>query len=207
MQKIPTMFERDESVSGHPVTDRLKPECAWVFSDADVVATVKLDGTNVKVEGGQLMKRQKPKNRDYDEASYVPCLRNNKADQWAFEAFDREPFADGIYELLGPKVQGNPHGFRDHRLMRVVPLNYSLACRQAFGVDVPRTFEGLRAFFGGPQGALYEGIVFHHETDGRMAKIKRRDFGLPWPVRVSATTLAAVDPVLSSSLRGATRDE
>ena len=26
-----------------------------------------------------------------------------------------------------------------------------------------------------------EGIVWHH-PDGRMAKIKRRDFGLSWPI-------------------------
>ena len=26
-----------------------------------------------------------------------------------------------------------------------------------------------------------EGIVWHHHQDGRMAKIKARDFGIRWP--------------------------
>jgi hypothetical protein len=39
--------------------------------------------------------------------------------------------------------------------------------------DVPRTFEGLRAFLAARD---VEGIAFHHEV-GRKAKIKKRDFG------------------------------
>jgi hypothetical protein len=40
--------------------------------------------------------------------------------------------------------------------------------------NVPRTFDGLRKWLADRD---IEGIVFHHE-DGRMAKIKLRDFGL-----------------------------
>ncbi len=40
--------------------------------------------------------------------------------------------------------------------------------------NVPRTFDGLREWL---TDRNIEGIVFHHE-DGRMAKIKLRDFGL-----------------------------
>ena len=81
MIKIPTMFERDEAVKGHPVKDAIKPECQWVL-DGEGIATAKLDGTNVKIANGGLLKRQKPKERDYDNASYVPCDRANPADQW-----------------------------------------------------------------------------------------------------------------------------
>lgn len=114
------MFVRDESQPGHPVTDQIKPECQWVF-DGDGFATVKLDGTNVKVENGQLYKRQKPKDREYDEASYAPCDRANPADRWAWEAFDAGHDGDGIYELVGPKIQGNPQEHVSHTLIRVVP--------------------------------------------------------------------------------------
>lgn len=176
MQKIPTMFVRDESKTGHPVTDAIKPECQWVL-DGEGIATVKLDGTNVKVKNGQLLKRQKPKDRDYDEASYVPCDRTNPADRWAFEAHDAamNP-ADGVYELIGPKVQGNPHHRPSHELWPVVPpaevLHIGL-------IEFGRTFEGIKLYL---SETPIEGIVFHH-PDGRMAKIKRRDFGLPWPVK------------------------
>ena len=105
MQKIPTMFVRDDTKPGHPVTDQIKPECQWVL-DGEGVPTVKVDGTNVKIEGGQLLKRQKPKDRDYDDAAYVPCDRANPADRWAWEAFDLGHQGDAIYELVGPKVQG-----------------------------------------------------------------------------------------------------
>ena len=40
--------------------------------------------------------------------------------------------------------------------------------------DSPRTFAGLRAFLAGQD---FEGLVFPH-PDGRMGKIKLRDFGL-----------------------------
>ncbi len=182
MQKIPTMFVRDESKAGHPVMDEWKPECHWV-RDGEGVPTVKMDGTNVKIENGELSKRQKPKERDYDNAAYVPCVRSDPSDRWAWEAFDAlEDKADGIYELLGPKIQGNPHAFIAHRMMRVVPVNHSMQFRQSFGAEAPRTFDGLREFFESSVGAQFEGIVFHH-PDGRMAKIKRRDFGLKWPVK------------------------
>ena len=176
MKKIPTMFERDETQRGHPVTPAIKSECQWVL-DGEGIATSKIDGTNVKIENGRLFKRQKPKEGDYDEASYVTCDRTESADRWAFEAFDVEPHADGIYELVGPKIQGNPHKYAQHTLVRVVPF--------ALDLEIPadhlrdRTREGLRDFL---SRSLNEGIVFHH-PDGRMAKIKRRDFGFVWPVK------------------------
>jgi hypothetical protein len=192
VKKIPTIFVRDETVKGHPVVDQVKPECQWVL-DGEGIPTLKLDGTNVKVEGGQLFKRQKPKDRDYDEASYVPCRRDDPADKWAFEAFDAlvepgglmhsdVPPADGIYELVGPKVQGNPYGYAQHELVLVVPPASLRISEAALGelTEPRRTFAGLWAFL--KVHSQYEGLVFHH-PDGRMAKIKRRDFGLPWPVK------------------------
>lgn len=191
MQKIPTLFVRDETKAGHPVMDVVKPECQWVIN-GEGIATAKYDGTNVRVEGGQLFKRQKPKDADYDDASYVACDRTNPADRWAFEAFDAlvepggmmhsdVPPPDGIYELIGPKVQGNPHGVPTHRLIAVVPPGPDVRFRWAAG---PHTFHAIAGLFTGGEFP-YEGLVFHH-PDGRLAKIKRRDFGLPWPVRASA---------------------
>jgi hypothetical protein len=176
MQKIPTLFVRDETVKGHPVTPVVKPECQWVL-DGEGRATGKFDGTNVRIRGGVLEKRQKPAVGDYDEASYVPCDRAHPADRWMFEAFDRLVeaglLAEGIYELVGPKVQGNPHGYAGHTLLPVLPPG-----QVVLGPIAPeRTFEGLRAYLA---EAPFEGLVFHH-PDGRLAKIKRRDYGLPWP--------------------------
>lgn len=177
MIKIPTMYPRDESRKGHPVMAGVKPECSWVEM-REGVATKKLDGTNVKIQGGKLFKRQKPKNGEpYDEAAYVEAKRDDPSDRYIWEAFDalgEQMRLDGIYEAVGPKIQGNPDGFPAHALVRVVPPDADLIIQ-----DVPRTFDGLRGFLADKP---IEGIVFHH-SDGRFAKIKRRDFGLPWPVR------------------------
>lgn len=175
------MFTRDESKPGHPVMDEWKPECLWVLA-GEGVPTVKLDGTNVKIEHGQLLKRQKPKERDYDEASYVPCVRDTPADRWAWEAFDAGHKGDAVYELLGPKVQGNSYALTTHKLVRVVPPDGDLVI-PSWGyncppLDQPVSFDSLRAYLA--QHAI-EGLVFHHPDDDRLAKIKRRDFGLKWP--------------------------
>lgn len=171
------MFVRDESRRGHPVTDAVTPGCEWVLA-GEGFPTRKLDGSNVKIEQGVLLKRQKPKDREYDRASYVPCRRDDPGDKWFFEAFDRYggQLGDGIYECIGPKIQGNPEAFARHQLVSVVPPASIL---YLFDRPVPRTFDELQEFL---RAYLIEGVVFHH-PDGRMAKIKRRDFGIPWPVR------------------------
>jgi hypothetical protein len=169
VEKIPTLYERDETRRGRPVTPLIKAECVWV-EEGEGVATRKLDGMNVKVVAGVLHKRQKPTEGAYDEASYVPARRGDPADRYLFEAFDSAPaWEDGVYEAVGPKIQGNPEKYERHTLIRVVPIQPELVM-----ANVPRTFEGLREFLAVND---IEGIVFHH-SDGRKAKIKKRDFGL-----------------------------
>ena len=170
MIKIPTMFVRDENKPGHPVTDQIKPECQWVL-DGEGKATRKLDGMNVKIENGKLYKRQKPKERDYDNASYVECDPVSPNDKYLFEAFHNPHLDEGIFEAIGPKIQGNPEKEDTHRLIRVVPVDPTL------GLEVLRTFDGFKSYF---QDHDIEGIVFHH-PDGRMAKIKGKDFGIKRP--------------------------
>jgi hypothetical protein len=187
VQKIPTLFVRDETVKGHPVIDQVKPECQWVL-DGEGQATRKIDGANVAIINGQLHKRQKPADRDYDNASYVPCARENPADRHFYTAFDHAivqgAHADGIYEVIGPKIQGGLES-PSPQLVRIGPFDYQsgrlqLGHDKRLDIDVPtRGFAGLLAYL---REHPIEGIVFHH-PDGRMCKIKRRDFGLPWPVK------------------------
>lgn len=96
---------------------------------------------------------------------------DGKADRWHLEAIqtgvDHRGVAlrNGTYELCGPKVQGNPEGFESHVL---VPHGCEML------TDAPTTFEALRSYLDSHD---IEGIVWHHE-DGRMVKIKGKDFGL-----------------------------
>ena len=97
-------------------------------------------------------------------------------DQWHREGFEElKKFydyihldfatADGTYELVGPKIQGNFEDFDKHTLIR-------------HGVYVvafcPKDFEGIKKYL---TVANYEGIVWYH-PDGRMTKIKKKDFGI-----------------------------
>jgi hypothetical protein len=90
-------------------------------------------------------------------------------DQRHREAFDRGlVWSDGTYELIGPKVQGNPEKKDRHVL---VPHSVELL---ALCDQPPTGFDELRDYLTGKD---IEGVVWHH-PDGRMAKIKLRDFGL-----------------------------
>lgn len=186
MRKIPTLFLRDENDRSR-VTDEVNPECLWVFRDRDnCVATVKHDGACCMVRGGILYKRRevRPDKRDPEGFELVQEDANTgkrvgwvrvgdgPEDKWFREAHDnRDGFTveDGTYELVGPKVQGNPEGLKEHMLVR-----HGCAVLNVPPEKLP-LFNWLRDH-------LCEGVVWHH-ADGRRAKIKRRDFGLPWPLR------------------------
>jgi hypothetical protein len=80
---------------------------------------------------------------------------------------------EGTYELIGPKVLGNPERVEAHTL---VPHGAEVL------TDVPRDFAGVRAYL---ESHEIEGVVFWRaqgDPDCDMVKIKRRDFGLPWPI-------------------------
>lgn len=180
MKKIPTIFVRDMSKQPALVTPVWIEGCEWV-RDGEGIAKRKYDGTSCLVRNGKLYKRRELRPGDvappdfesegHDETTgktvgWVP-VGDGPDDKYHREAFG-EWHPDGTYELLGPKIQGNKdkrekHVLQAHNLARTYP-------------DAPRDFEGLRAWL---TENVIEGIVWHHD-DGRMAKIKRRDFGLRW---------------------------
>jgi hypothetical protein len=88
----------------------------------------------------------------------------NPQDQYYAEAFNLN-LPDGTYELCGPKIFGNPEKMQTHTLID----------HTSFLVDHFKiTYKELKTFFSLHE---YEGLVFHH-SDGRMAKIKKKDFGI-----------------------------
>jgi len=183
MQKIVSLFQRNYE-GDRLVRDELVPGAEWVAA-GEGVATVKIDGTCCMVRDGVLFKRydakrgkQPPDGFEAAQEAPDPVTGHwpgwlavdpaNPADRWHCEAVAPDSPAncgllDGTYELIGPKVQGNLYGLERHQLVRhgaeVLP-------------DAPRDFAGLRAYL---EGRTIEGIVWHH-PDGRMVKIKRKDF-------------------------------
>jgi hypothetical protein len=182
MKKIPTLFVRDMRTK--LVTPEVMPGCEWV-AHGEGRATRKLDGTCCLVRAGKLYKRYEVKPGgtpppDFEDASgvdpetgkvqgWVP-VGDGPEDRWHREAFYGVSLADGTYELLGPKVQGNPEGCEHHVLIAHGAIVID---------DAPRTFEGLRVWL---DGRDVEGIVWHH-PDGKMAKLKGRDLGLRRPAK------------------------
>lgn len=182
MQKIPTMFERDWTGDKSRVIDKVTPGCEWVVA-GEGRATRKLDGTCCMIKGWKLYKRRELKDTDIQPADFefisydlntqktvgwVP-VSEGAEDKYHRVAFLAEPdLKDGTYELIGPKVQGNPEHWMGHQLIAHGGIAED---------DVPRTFRELQGWLGTQD---IEGIVFHH-PDGRMAKIKLRDFGLKRP--------------------------
>lgn len=206
MQKIKSLFKRDYEGT-RQAYDEIVPGSEWVI-EGEGVATIKVDGTSCLVRDGKLYKRYDRKLNDaaarrkkkgstgpWQLADYKPApegweaveeqpdentghwpgwlrVSEDATDQWHREAFaaalQQGVLEDGTYELVGPKVQGNIYNLDSHQLWR----------HGTQTTEAPRSFGGLKAWFA---DHVVEGLVWHH-PDGRMVKIKRKDFGLPWPV-------------------------
>ena len=202
MQKIASLFQRNYD-GDRKVRDEIVEGSEWV-RDGEGVATRKWDGTSCMVRDCTLWKRYDrkkiKKTGEYKPApdgwiaaeefpnehtghwpGWIP-VGDGPDDRWHREAWDRVDstlfydddawLVDGTYELCGPKVQGNPEGLEFHTL---IPHG-------EHPLLVGETYDEVRSFL---LANRYEGIVWHH-PDGRMVKIKRRDF----PSRVAPTERA-----------------
>jgi len=178
MKKIPTLFERDPEDRAH-VTRDVNPAAAWVL-DGHGTPTRKYDGTAVMLDEHDnwwARREVKPGKTpppnfqaiDHDDTT-GKTVGWEPIEQSPFVKFHTEAlaststaqFSPGTFELVGPKIQGNPEQFAHHELVR----------HGVFVLDAPRDYDGLKTWL---LAHDYEGIVWHH-PDGRMAKLKRRDF-------------------------------
>jgi hypothetical protein len=180
MKKIPTLFARDPKDMSRVLAD-VTPEAQWVLA-GEGIPTRKRDGTNIRVTvaGGKVVMVEKRRNPSREERAagaepgYVQAEPADPADRHIFAAVEGTRLdwcPDGAWscEALGPKIQGGVEG--------VPPSLYMFVQRPDRLADCTRTFDGIREFL---TANVMEGIVWHH-PDGRLAKIKRRDFGLRWP--------------------------
>ena len=188
MRKIPTLFQRSED--RRSVIDEVSPGCEWVLA-GEGTPTRKYDGTCVLIDkdGSVWCRREvkpgKEPPEDWREIDADPTTGKrvgwepyyssgfakwvveavNEAGGWDPDDGTTPALRPGTYELCGPKINGNPEDFDLHEL---IPHGKA-------GVLIPDlSFDGLRGLLTDP-GWKWEGIVWHH-PDGRMAKIKRRDF-------------------------------
>lgn len=184
MNKIITLFLRNYD-GDHLVRNEVTPGAEWVIN-GEGTPTRKIDGTCCMFQDSTLYKRYDAKKGKTPPEDFTPAQpkpdpitghwpgwvfvkKSDPANRYHIEAFERliDP-QNGTYELVGPKIQGNPEKFDHHYL---IPHNGTTLLLE--NRNVPRDFEGLKNY-------LYinniEGIVWHH-PDGRMVKIKKKDFG------------------------------
>jgi hypothetical protein len=184
MRKIPTLFQRDPDDRRH-VLPEVTPGCEWVLA-GEGTPTRKCDGTCVMYDGLTWWGRREVKPGKPIPPTFQAIGTDEVTGKTVgWEAIPASPFfrmfdearqhgepvmPEGTYELIGPKINGNPEQYDHHALIR--------------HADAPRlqeptggrTFEAFKALMASSDLRFpFEGIVWHH-PDGRMAKLKARDF-------------------------------
>jgi hypothetical protein len=188
VKKVKTLFERDWDGDRRYVLPQVTPGCEWVI-DGEGIPTRKYDGTCVMFDGIFWWARREVKEGKTAPEGFVALetdpetlktvgwepVEQSTFAKWHAEAIPddliRLTFPIGTYELIGPKINGNPEGRETHFLMfhaHADPLRDGPR-------DFPTDFDGLARWL---HAHPYEGVVWHH-PDGRMCKIKRRDFRAP----------------------------
>jgi hypothetical protein len=172
--------------------NEIKPGYEWVFEDRDVIASEKLNGTNVKLktDNGKLVSLMNRKNP-------IDPLQIIKGKIFIVEGVFRsiqkgyiKP--DGIQagEVIGPKIQGNPYKLDNHIWYPFEKAVKHLAYRSFY--EHERTFDNWSSWFKdwlvsrfaskrGNKDIMAEGIVFYSLTrrakgEIYMAKIRRDMF-------------------------------
>jgi hypothetical protein len=180
VKKTISLFQRNYD-GDRLVRDEVVPGAEWVLA-GEGIATQKIDGTCCMVRDGRLFKRYEVKAGKTPPPNFEPAndVDENTGKQQGWvpvgegpeDAYHRQAFvggfADGTYELIGPKVQGNPENVLSHEL---VPHE---SARLVIVGEPERTFAAIRDYLATHP---IEGIVWHH-PDGRYVKIKAKDFGI-----------------------------
>lgn len=186
MNKIPTLFVRDPDNPRY-VTDQVTPGCEWVF-DGEGVATRKWDGTCVmQDEAGRWWARREVKPGKQAPPNYVALSTDPNTgktvgwepiEQSSFVKFHQEALEGltdapvGTYELVGPKVNGNPENAVGHVLIQ--------HGTQRLGGPPVMDYDHLHQWLvTHHENNLVEGVVWWRDPsdpDCDKAKLKAKDF-------------------------------
>lgn len=183
MQKIPTVFVRNEN-DRRFVIDQVPPGCEWALNGKGQ-ATRKYDGTCVMFDGEKWWARREVKVGKEPPADWIfLSVDDATGKSMGWEPIEQSPFAKfhqeaieesgswpvGTYELIGPKINGDPEKSGTHLLVFHKGA-------ERLKLLYPETFADLRFVMAELRECGYEGIVWHH-PDGRLAKLKVKDFEL-----------------------------
>ncbi|MBI4162746.1 MAG: RNA ligase family protein [Candidatus Aenigmarchaeota archaeon] len=184
MPKLESPFLRKTINGEYIVTPEITEGYEWVFSDSNVKATEKLDGTNVSIvmESGELT-------AVFNRLNPIKMITGDwRINEALVEATKKEyiPSEDGQFfgEVIGPAINGNPYKLERHIW---IPLAYvwDHLAYKSWG-KYPKTYEAISKWLKDDIFSLFmrkragqiafpEGVVFIH-PDGRMAKLRRDMF-------------------------------
>lgn len=186
MNKIPSVFLRDPE-NMNLLTREPHPDALWVLA-GEGLATRKYDGTCVMVDAdGKWWARREVKPGKVTPLNWIPVEKDDVTgkimgwepiEQSGFRNFlghavALRDFSPGTYELCGPKINGNPEKLDVPTLFKHEDAEVFLLFGRPQTYDYDRLRETV-LFVNQERG--WEGIVWHH-ADGRMAKLKAKDFG------------------------------
>lgn len=192
MEKIKTIFKILYEQNGIPCDriciDEVLEENSWVFTEPKVLAYRKWDGIPIAIINGNLYKRQQIETEHLQllrknavkcgsedpitgtTPYWIKCIESNPIEKYLWNAFNKlkeeNKISDGTYEVCGRNIQSNKEKLKSniaipHKIELITDLeDYS--------------FESIKNYL---KQRNIEGIVFYH-PDGRMAKIRLKDFGL-----------------------------
>lgn len=175
MRKTPLLFKRE----GNYVIPELNPAAAWV-SEEPTIAHRKYDGICMLRSGTSEWFFRK-------DVGWIPVKEGSFYEQWK-EAVCQSPldcdimddrngtYESGTYELVGPKINGNPEGTKQHRLM---PHNRAQQLGDIQMLDL-HLAESVQQMYDDLKRVLFylpiEGVVFKDIEMSRQAKLRRKDF-------------------------------
>lgn len=190
MPKLESPFVRKLNDKGeYLVTPEINKELEWVFvgGEDEVLATEKLDGTDVSIviENGII-------NSIWNRTNRIPFFCKGKmfivkAVMESFEkGYTELPDGQHFGEVVGEKLNKNPLKIKGH-----IWIPFNTYCRDKLTYKswhkYPKTFENISNWFSLPisEGGIFslflrrreieakpEGIVFHNLKTGQMAKIR-----------------------------------
>jgi hypothetical protein len=183
MKKLKTLFETERTETYH-VVNKLRDGLDWIFTNVCHISQ-KIDGTSCAIIESELYKRYDVKKgktpptnaiecQEADPISghwphWVPITSNDKYHLEAFNKLSNK--IDGTYELIGPKINGNPENLGEHILelhgsREVVDISY----------NEENIFDKIREYL---QPRDIEGLIFKNTLTGDMFKIRKSDYNLP----------------------------
>ncbi len=193
MPKIECPFVRKKINGDYIVTDEIAEGMEWVFNDESVLATEKLDGTNVSVliQDGVITSI-------WNRTERIPFFNKGKKHivEGLLNSFEKgymEFMIDGQHfgELIGPKVNGNPYKLKEHRWIPFETFARKHLAYTSWG-KYPKTFQSISEWLKTlmplynlminvdssnrdeiMKNGFVEGIVFVQPSTGKMAKIRK----------------------------------